>query len=228
MRVVVTGANRGIGLEFVRQFLSRGDTVEATARDPERATELNRLKEAVGERLRIHRLDVADDFSVSAFADALLPGPVDLLVNNAGLGAWIGLDELDFQEAKRLFDVNALGPLRVTRALLPRLRQGSQKRIVHLTSRMGSIADNSSGGSYGYRMSKAALNMASRTLAVDLAGEGMVSVVLHPGWVQTEMGGEGATTTPTDAVAAMIRIIDRLGPDESGRFFHANGTELPW
>ncbi|MGA9523487.1 MAG: SDR family oxidoreductase [Myxococcaceae bacterium] len=228
MRVVVTGANRGIGLEFVRQFLSRGDTVEATARDPERATELNRLKEAVGERLRIHRLDVADDFSVSAFADALLPGPVDLLVNNAGLGAWIGLDELDFQEAKRLFDVNALGPLRVTRALLPRLRQGSQKRIVHLTSRMGSIADNSSGGSYGYRMSKAALNMASRTLAVDLAGEGMVSVVLHPGWVQTGMGGEGATTTPTDAVEAMIRIIDGLGPDESGRFFHANGTELPW
>ncbi len=229
MRIVITGANRGIGLEFVQQFLSRGDTVEATARDPQHATELKALQATAGaERLRIHRLDVADDASVKGFVDALEPGPVDLLVNNAGLGAWSGLDDLDFEEAKRLFDVNALGPLRMTRALLPRLRQGQRKQVVHLTSQMGSIADNGSGGSYAYRMSKAALNMASKSLAIDLAPDRIISVVVHPGWVQTEMGGEGAVTAPSQAVAAMIQVIDRLGPADSGKFLHAKGSELPW
>ncbi len=228
MRIVVTGTNRGIGLEFVRQFLSRGDQVEATARDPQHATELKALQGTAGERLRIHRVDVADDASVKGFADALEPGSVDLLVNNAGIGVWSGLDDLDFEEAKRLFDVNALGPLRMTRALLPRLRLGQGKRVVHLTSQMGSIADNSSGGSYAYRMSKAALNMAAKSLAIDLAPDRIISVVVHPGWVQTEMGGEGAVTAPSEAVAAMIQVIDRLEPADSGKFLHANGSRLPW
>lgn len=229
MRAVVTGANRGIGLEFARQLLRRGDTVEATARRPDAAAELRALGEEGKGRLRIHPLDVSDDPSVRAFAEALGSAPVDLLINNAGVGAFgSALEDLDVQEVLRLFNVNAVGALRVTRALLPNLRQGQHKRVANLTSRMGSIADNTSGGSYAYRMSKAALNMATKSMALDLAEEGISVVVLHPGWVQTDMGGGGALISPEESVSGMLRIIDRLGREDSGKFFHSNGQLLPW
>lgn len=229
MRVVVTGTNRGIGLELVRQLVQRGDTVEATARNPGSATELKGLRDRAPDRLRIHALDVSDDRSVEAFASALGGEAIDLLINNAGVGSFgDGLEDLDTQQVLHTFNVNAVGPLRVTRALLPNLRRGQRRCIAHLTSRMGSIADNGSGGSYAYRMSKAALNMASRSMAVDLAPERIISVVIHPGWVQTDMGGPGATTTPEESVRAMLRLIDGLRQEDSGKFFHTNGQLLPW
>src|SRR5437016_2635797 len=196
MRVVVTGSNRGIGEEFVRQLIARGDTVDAAVRDPARAEGLHALAEQAKGALRILACDVASDDSVRRFGAALEPAAVDLLINNAGiLGEMKPLVELDPEDMVKTYRVDAIGPVLVTRAVLPLLRKGKTRKIAHVTSRMGSISDNTSGGAYGYRMAKAALNMASRTLAIDLRGEGFTSVVLNPGWVKTDMGGHGAPTT---------------------------------
>jgi NAD(P)-dependent dehydrogenase (short-subunit alcohol dehydrogenase family) len=230
MRTVVTGANRGIGLEFVRQLLARGDEVEAAARDPGRAAELRALGADAGGRLRVHACDVADGESVRAFARGLGEAPVGLLVNNAAVygGSRQRIDDLDFDDVLRTFETNALGPLRVTVAVLPLLRRARGAKIVHLTSGMGSIADNGSGGFYAYRMSKAALNMASKSLSNDLRAAGIASVVINPGWVQTDMGGPGASTTPRDSVAAMLGRIDALTPEQNGAFLNWKGGEYPW
>jgi NAD(P)-dependent dehydrogenase (short-subunit alcohol dehydrogenase family) len=230
MHTIVTGANRGIGLEFVRQLLARGDMVDAGVRDPARAGDLHELGAAAGGRLRVHACDVADAASVQAFARALGDAPVDLLVNNAAVygGERQMVDDLDFEEAARTFATNALGPLRVALAVLPLLRKARGAKMVHLTSGMGSIADNASGGYYGYRMSKAALNMASKSLAIDLRGAGIASVVINPGWVRTDMGGPGATTSPAESVASMLKQIDALTLAKSGAFLNWKGGEYPW
>ena len=226
MRFVVTGANRGIGLEFVKQLTERGEEVDAAARDPDDAAELRALVRP-GVRLSIHRLDVVDDVSVHTFAEALPPGPVDVLVNNAGVSGVKGGEPIDPADILRVFDVNAVGTLRVVRALLPRLRAGKTRKIVNLTSHLGSIAD-ASGGRYAYRLSKAALNMATRLLAEDLRGEGFLTVALHPGWVQTRMGGSAAPVPPEQSIRGMLRIVDGLKPEQSGRVFDFQGRELPW
>ncbi|HUM13927.1 MAG TPA: SDR family oxidoreductase [Myxococcaceae bacterium] len=226
MRFVVTGANRGIGLEFVRQLTARGEEVDAGARDTEGAPELRALVQP-GVRLRVHRLDVTDDASVARFAGQLPPGPVDVLVNNAGVSGVKGGEPIDPGDILRVFDVNAVGSLRVVRALLPRLRAGEAKKIVNLTSQLGSIAE-ASGGRYAYRMSKAALNMATRLLAEDLRGEGFRTVALHPGWVQTRMGGSAAPVPPEQSVRGMLQIIDGLTAEKSGRTFDFQGREIPW
>ena len=226
MRFVVTGANRGIGLEFVKQLTERGEEVDAAARDPDDAAELRALVRP-GVRLSIHRLDVVDDPSVHSFADALPPGPVDVLVNNAGVSGVKGGEAIDPEDILRVFDVNAAGTLRVVRALLPRLRAGKTRKIVNLTSQLGSIAD-ATGGRYAYRLSKAALNMATRLLAEDLRGEGFLTVALHPGWVQTRMGGSAAPVPPEQSIRGMLRIVDGLRPEQSGRVFDFQGRELPW
>lgn len=229
MNVVVTGANRGIGLEFVRQYLARGEHVVAACRNPERATALAALTTTFGERLRVSRCDVASDASVAGFA-ASFDGSVDLLVNNAGVvGAWESLDGFVTEVALDTYNVNALGPLRVTRALLPHLLRAAAPRVVHLSSGMGSIGDNGSGGAYAYRMSKAALNMASRNLAIELRPHNIVSVVINPGWVKTDMGGAGAPTPVHESVAAMIARIDALTLADSGRFLDWKRPEgFPW
>ncbi len=226
MRFVVTGANRGIGLEFVKQLTERGEEVDAAARDPDDAAELRALVRP-GVRLSIHRLDVVDDPSVHSFAEALPPGPVDVLVNNAGVSGVKGGEAIDPEDILRVFDVNAAGTLRVVRALLPRLRAGKTRKIVNLTSQLGSIAD-ATGGRYAYRLSKAALNMATRLLAEDLRGEGFLTVALHPGWVQTRMGGSAAPVPPEQSIRGMLRIVDGLRPEQSGRVFDFQGRELPW
>jgi len=226
MRFVVTGANRGIGLEFVKQLTGRGEDVDATARDPDDAPELQFLARP-GVRLRIHRLDVADDASVAAFAEQLTPGPVDVLVNNAGVSGVKGGEPIDPSDILRVFDVNAVGTLRVVRALLPRLREGKGRKIVDITSVLGSIAE-ASGGRYAYRLSKAALNMATRLLAEDLRGDGFRTVALHPGWVQTRMGGSAAPVPPEQSVRGMLRLIDGLTAEQSGRTFDFQGREIPW
>src|SRR6185436_15991553 len=226
MRFVVTGANRGIGLEFVKQLTARGEDVDATARDPEDAAELRALARP-GVRLAIHRLDVADDASVAAFAEELAPGPVDVLINNAGVSGVKGGELIDPADVLRVLNVNAVGTLRVVRALLPRLREGKGRRIVNLTSKLGSIAE-ASGGRYAYRSSKAALNMVTKLLAEDLRAEGFRTVGLHPGWVQTRMGGSAAPVPPDQSIQGMLRIIDSLTAEESGRAFDFQGQEIPW
>jgi NAD(P)-dependent dehydrogenase (short-subunit alcohol dehydrogenase family) len=230
MRVVVTGASRGIGLEFTRQLAARGDRVVAAVRDPARASELASLAAGARAAVSVHRLDVTDDASVQAFAAEVGDEPVDLLINNAGVfgGSHQSLGDVDFDDAIATYEINALGPLRLTFALLPAIRRGAGKKIAHLTSGMGSIGDNRSGGDYAYRMSKAALNMAAVTLARDLAVEKIISFVINPGWVKTDMGGARAPTEVTDSVAGMLGMIDGATADSSGRFLNWRGNEYPW
>lgn len=229
MRVVVTGANRGIGLELVKQLLARGDDVEAAVRRPEAAQALHKITTGRA-TLRVHGCDVADGDSVQELARSLGAIAVDALVNNAGV--WGGehqrLGDLDFDEAMRTYQTNALGPLRVTVALLPHLRRGTGRRVLHLTSGLGSIGDNRSGGSYGYRMAKAALNMAAKNLAADLRGEGIASSVINPGWVKTDMGGPGATTTVEASARGIIAQLDALTLARSGEFLDWKGGTYPW
>jgi NAD(P)-dependent dehydrogenase (short-subunit alcohol dehydrogenase family) len=224
MRVLITGANRGFGLGLVRACLARGDLVHAATRQPD-AEALR----ALGPGLVVHPLDITDEDSCRALARNLGDEALDLLVNNAGIGGRYnpGLEELDLGEALRVYDTNALGTLRVTRALLPHLRR-SRGKVVHVTSLMGSMADNRSGLAYAYRMSKAALHMASTNLALELRAQGVLSVVVNPGWVRTDMGGPRAPTTVETACAQIVALCDRLTLDDTGRFFSAAGAELPW
>jgi NAD(P)-dependent dehydrogenase (short-subunit alcohol dehydrogenase family) len=220
---VVTGANRGLGLELARQLSARGEQVVACARQPRQATALQALPVTVEE------LDVADAQSVSSFARRLGSAPVDVLVNNAGLGGSDEpLAEIDFDRMEQLFRVNALGPLRMAQALLPNLRAGRRKLVASMSSRMGSIDDNSSGGYHGYRASKAALNMITKSLSIDLAREGFTCVVLHPGWVATEMGGTGAPLSAERSVQSLLRVLDRIQRRDSGKFFDHTGAVIPW
>lgn len=217
--VLITGASRGIGLELARQYRDRGDTVVAACR--EATPEL----EALGVRV-VEGVDVTDDSAVARMASALDGEPLDVLVNNAGVLSVESLDDLDLDRIRRQLEVNSLGPLRVTVALRDRLRPGAKVAIV--TSRMGSVDDNTSGGYYGYRMSKAAVNMAGRSLAVDLKGRGVAVAILHPGFVRTDMTGHQGNVDPAESAAGLIARIDELTVDTSGRFWHANGEPLPW
>lgn len=223
--VLITGANRGIGLEFATRYAQDGWRVVAACRDPDGAADLARLPGAV----EVRRVDVADDASVRALADALKDEPLDLLVNNAGIGGKEGgeFGAIDYRAFARVIEVNTFGPIRMAEAFAEHLARGSGKRHAVITSRMGSIGA-ATGGRIQYRTSKAALNMAMATAARDLAARGIVTVLLHPGWVRTRMGGDGAAVSPGDSVAGMRAIIDRLKADDNGRFYNYDGAELPW
>ena len=219
---LVTGANRGIGLEFCRQLAARGDEVTATCRNPTAAEELGELDVVV------RQLDVTDAGSVRALA-AASDRPIDVLVNNAGIGVRSRpLGRLDHDEFRRFLDVNAVGALRVVEALLPQLRRGERRVIANMTSRMGSIDDNTSGGAYAYRASKAALNMVTKSLSIDLAADGFTCVVLHPGWVRTAMGGPDAPVPVETSVSGLLRVLDNLDTADSGSFLDFTGQALPW
>ena len=221
--VLITGANRGLGLEFARQYKEAGWQVIGTARNPDTAQELAALD------LRVVQLDVADQASVDRMAAELAGRPIDLLINNAGIFPRVGkIDEIDFDDYSRTLAVNTIGPVRVTRALLPNLREGKLKMIAGLSSNLGSIAENERGNFYGYRESKAALNMFTKTLAAELGPEGFICVVLTPGWVQTDMGGPNATLTPAESIAGMKAVLDRLTPADNGTFWSYNGSQMPW
>jgi NAD(P)-dependent dehydrogenase (short-subunit alcohol dehydrogenase family) len=223
-RVVITGANRGIGLELARAYAGRGDEVHAAARKPDEAAELRAIA-----GVKVHGLDVTDAASVGAFARELGDAPIHLLINNAGVGGkWRALTEIDFDEMRANWEVNALGPLRVTAALLPALRAAKGALVVNVTSRMGSIGDTDQGRAYAYRMSKAAQNMATKNFSIELAGDRITTIALHPGWVQTDMGGRGAPTPLAKAVAQITKLLDETTPARNGKFLHAEGHELPW
>lgn len=216
---IVTGANRGIGLELCRQIAARGDAVFAACRTGSKELE------GLGVRV-VPGVDVTTEAGGRALLAATEGTTVDVLVQNAGVLVPDSLDALDPEVVKRTFEVNALGPLRLTKALLPRLARGSKVALV--TSRAGSIGDNGSGGLYAYRMSKAALNMAGVSLARDLAGAGIMVALLHPGYIRTDMTGHQGNDDPPVAAKGLLARIDELTPERSGRFFHASGEELPW
>jgi NAD(P)-dependent dehydrogenase (short-subunit alcohol dehydrogenase family) len=219
--VLITGANRGLGLEFARQYAADGWQVIGTARRPAEAAELKSLQ------VQVMQLDVADPESVAALARELEGQAIDLLINNAGIFPRVNLlAETDFEDVARTYAVNTIGPMRVTRALMPNLEAGSRRQIVSVTSGLGSIANNTSGRYYGYRESKAALNMFTRSLAAEL--EGFTCVVISPGWVRTDMGGPSASLSPEQSITGMRRVIAGLTPADTGAYWNWDGEQLPW
>ena len=227
---LITGANRGLGLEFARQYAADGWQVYATCRDPSSASELHRLADASDYKMQVLALDVTDLASVKAAAAELEGQPIDLLLNNAGVGGPRGqtIGNIDYDAWAKVLDVNAMGPLRVTEAFVDHVARSERKFIVTLTSGMGSIDDNTSGGAFAYRSSKAAVNMVMRSLAVDLAPRGITCVVINPGWVRTDMGGPHGTQTPAGSIAKLRRLMEDLGPAHSGKFFNHDGREFAW
>jgi len=217
---LVTGANRGIGYEYCRQLQVRGERVIAVCRTT--SEELQQLGVQVEEGI-----DITSDASVADLCDRLGDTAIDVLINNAGILKRVTLEDLDFESIREQFEVNALGPLRVTHALLPLLKPGS--KIVLMTSRMGSIADNTSGSYYGYRMSKVALSMAGKSLSLDLKPRAIAVAILHPGLVQTRMTNfTSGGITPEESVKGLLARIDELTLENTGTFWHANGEILPW
>jgi len=216
---LVTGANRGIGLALCQELRQRGDQVIGVCRQS--SAELD----AAGLRIETD-VDVTSDDAVAGLAKRLAGTHLDTLILNAGILRQDTLASVDLDDVRAQFEVNALAPLRLARALLPNLGQGA--KIALMTSRMGSIADNSSGSYYGYRMSKAALNAAGMSLARDLGKRGIAVAILHPGFVRTQMAGGHGTVDPADAARMLLARIDGLTLANSGTFWHANGETLPW
>ena len=216
---LITGANRGIGLELCRQLAARGQDVIGTCRTS--SPELQQL----GVRVETG-VDVSSGESVTALVGRLQGQPLELLIHNAGILTRESLEDLDFDRIRRQFEVNALGPLRLTAALLPNLGPGS--RVIIITSRMGSIGDNTSGSRYGYRMSKAAVNMAGVSLAHDLRPQKIAVGILHPGFVRTGMTGHQGLVDPPESARGLIQRMDQLTMENSGGFWHFEGERLPW
>lgn len=226
---LVTGTNRGIGLEFVTQLLARGETVLATCRDIDKAEELVKLKES-SESLTLLELDVTDAASLANFPKRLEGKAVDVLINNAGIygprGASFG--KVDGEEWAKVFEVNSIAPILLTQLLMENLRKGRDKKLVYISSKMGSIGDNSGGGQYIYRSSKNALNAAVKSLSIDLADAGFAATVVHPGWVQTDMGGPNALIDTQTSVSGMLQVIDKLTLATAGEFYNYDGETIPW
>ena len=229
-RYVVTGTNRGIGLEFVSQLLAQGHQVVATARNPQPVPALQALANQYRTQLTLLPLDLADESSVQIFAAEVGRQPIDVLINNAGVygprDAELG--NLRGGDWAEVLWIDVIAPLLLTQALLPALRQGTEKRIAFLSSKMGSIEDNTSGGSYVYRSAKTGLNQAVRSLAIDLKDEGFVVLPLHPGWVMTDMGGPGALIDTRTSVIGLLKSIQGCSVAESGKFLAYDGKHIPW
>lgn len=223
--VMITGANRGLGLEFARQYAADGWQVIATCRDPASAAALQKL----GDKVEIHGLDVTDFAAIQQLGAALQSRAIDVLINNAGvIGTERNIGQLDGERWMATLRINTVAPLLVAQALLPSLRAGHDKKAIFLTSLMGSIDDNSSGRYYDYRASKAGLNGAVKSFAIDTRGDGIAALVIHPGWVKTDMGGANAPIDALTSVSGMRQVIAKLTLAESGSFFAYNGKKLAW
>ena len=224
--VLITGANRGIGFEFARQYADGGWRVIATCRDPANAGELS----ALGGDIEVHGLDVTDHVRIQALAKSLERSAIDLLLSNAGVSGPRPnpFGGIDYQSWMEVLSVNAMSPLKLCECFVDHVARSDLKRIVAVTSKMGSIAENSSGGSYIYRSSKTALNAVMKSLSVELASRRVIVAVLHPGWVRTDMGGPGALIEARTSVAGMRQVIAGLKLEDSGGFFNYDGTGIPW
>lgn len=223
--VLITGANRGIGLELARQYAADKWSVIATCRDPEAAGDLRALTGNV----RIEALEVTDEKQLRSLAEALAGTTIDVLLNNAGmLTGYEAFGQTDTQSWLRTLHVNAVAPLHMAEVFVDHVARSTQKKIISITSGMGSIGNNTGGGATAYRTSKAALNMAMVTAANELRPRGVIVAVISPGWVKTDMGGAGATLTPEESAAGIRKVIAGLRPEGSGRFLNYNGEEIPW
>lgn len=222
--ILITGANRGIGLELARSFAKDGWRVHACCRDPEGANELRQVDGDVV----VHRLDVTDGAMVAALARELAGEAIDILFNSAGVyGPRTGFGETDYDAWQAVFSVNVFAPLRLAESFVGAVARSERKLILNMSSVMGSIAEGGS-GSYIYRSSKAALNMVTKTLSVDLVGQGITVVAFHPGWVQTDMGGQEAPVDVRDSVRGLRQVIAGLTAKDNGGFFAYDGRKLPW
>ena len=228
--ILITGANRGLGLAFSKQYAAAGWRIYAACRVPDDADTLNAAAAATEGRLTVHALDIGDGDSVAALAAGLANEPLDVLLNNAGvyLGKGRGFGETDYDDWQETLRINTLAPLRMVEALIGNIESSDRKQIVCISSKMGSMADNTSGGAYLYRSSKAALNAVMRSLAADLADRGVTVVAFHPGWVSTDMGGKEAPVSPATSAHGMREVINALTPADSGRFLDYQGKDVPW
>ncbi len=226
--ILVTGAGRGIGLEFVRQYSADGWRVIAGCRKPDGAAELAKLAEGSAGRVTVHPLDVLDHAGIDRLAAELAKTPIDVLVNNAGVGGQQKFGEANYALWLETFRVNTLGPMKVAEAFVKQVAAGGEKKIVTLTSVMGSIGQNNLGGMYGYRSTKAAANAVVRSMAIDLKRLGIIAVAMHPGWVKTDMGGQHAQIDVATSVGGIRRVIAGLTREDSGRFLNYDGKEIAW
>jgi len=224
--VLITGANRGLGLEFVRRYAADGWRVIATCRNP---LGLDDLAQAQG-NIEIHGLDVTDARQVDKLAQDMDGQGIDILINNAGIYGPRTNSPTDFDASQwaQVFDVNVMAPLKVAGAFLPHLSLSKFAKIIAISSKMESMHDNTSGGSYIYRSSKAALNAVMKSLSIDVLEKNIAVAVLHPGWVQTDMGGPSALIDAKTSVAGMHKVIDGLTIDETGHFYNYDGAPVPW
>lgn len=219
--ILITGANRGLGLEFARQYAAAGWRVLVTVRDPLSG------KAASDAGAEVYVADVSDPASVQRLKGALAGVALDVVLNNAGIyGENQSFGAVDADGFMKVMRTNALAPLKMAEAFADQL--AGRKIIATVSSLMGSVAENTSGNFYAYRASKAAVNMIMKTLALDLAARGITAIALSPGWVQTDMGGPNAPLTPPEAVAGMRAVLDKVSLNDSGKFFHFDGRELPW
>lgn len=228
--ILITGANRGLGLEFTRQYLAEGYTVIAACRNPGAAQALQELERTAGGVLNVIEVDVADNASVTRAAARVRRQTIDILVNCAGIfgagGDTIG--SLDYDAWRAVLEVNVLGPARICEAFLDQVARSDRRLVVVITSGLGSLADNTTGRYIPYRTSKAAVNMLIRSAASDLRPRGVTCVVINPGWVKTDMGGPNAKLSPEESVGAMRRLIAKVRLKDSGRFYSYDGSEYPW
>ena len=224
--VLITGSNRGLGLEFARQYAAAGWKVLATCREPQNATELNTVEGDI----QVLPLDVSDFLAIDTVSRILSAEKIDLLLNNAGLNGSpaIAFGETDYEDWSEVFRVNTQAPLKMAECFVEQVANSDKKLIVSLSSRLGSISENDEGEQYSYRSSKAALNAVNKSMSVDLAGRGITTAVLHPGWARTDMGGPNAAVDPVDSVTGMRTVIDNLTSADSGRNFSYDGSSIDW
>jgi NAD(P)-dependent dehydrogenase (short-subunit alcohol dehydrogenase family) len=224
--VLITGANRGLGLEYARQYADDGWRVIATCRDPEKAMELASLRGQV----EIHALDIGNHGKIMSLADSLRKDAIDLLLNNAGI---FGprpsqLGHIEYDTWEEVIRINVMSPLKVCESFIAHVAASELKKIAIMSSKMGSMDDNNSGGSYVYRSAKAALNAIMKSLSVDLRPRGVSVAILHPGWVRTDMGGPSGLIDAPESVNGLRQVIESLNPENSGRFYNYDGSEIPW
>ena len=224
--VLITGANRGLGLEFVKQYALDDYEVIACTRKINKKDDLHRLQ-ASFENISIHTLAVENILSIDQFAKTLTK-PIDILINNAGLYPNSSFDHINYEAWLNAFKINTLAAFKMVKAFLPHLKKGELKKIASLTSKMGSIDDNSGGGEYLYRSSKTALNMVMKSLSIDLKPHDMSFITLHPGWVRTDMGGPNGLIDVDESVTGMKRQIDKLSIKTTGQFIAYDGNKIPW
>ena len=229
MSILITGTNRGIGLEFVKHYLKNNEKVIATCRNKNSAKDLLELKNTTS-NLSLLELDVSNPNSINEFTSKITDQPIDTFINNAGVFGPRNIEFGNFNAKEWLdvFNINTIAPLLITQKILKNLRLGKNKKLAFISSKVGSIEDNTEGGMYIYRTSKTALNQVIKSLSIDLKEENFIAVALHPGWVQTDMGGPNALIDTKTSVKGMADVVDNLAPKNSGKFYNYDGSPIPW